>query len=467
MASAVRASLSDRAAVAMVSPYAAHPSIDSPHPQADPAPMIRHLVAAMAAFALVSCTAEPAEDLDAIARDYLLLQLTIGEKEEGYIDAYYGPPEIQAQAKAEAPANDLAKLAERAAALRERLSATAPEAGTIEAQRARFLDAQLVAAQTRLRMLQGDELSFEDEAEGLFGVRPELPELASFDPLIARIDALVPGEGLLWQRIDEFNSRFDIPAGKLEPVMDAAIAECRRRTLAHFALPEGERFDLALVTDKPWSGYNWYQGGYHSKIEINTDLPVRLDRPIDLGCHEGYPGHHVYNALIEQDLVEKRGWLEFTVYPLYSPQSLIAEGSANYGIELAFPGDEALAFARTVLAPLAGLPDRDIDRFLELDELTGRLIAARYSIAAQFLAGAIDEREAVALIQRYQLSSPERAAQSLDFIKTYRSYIINYGLGKDMVQQAVEAAGASPEARWARMREILSTPTLPDDLLPG
>ena len=118
-------------------------------------------------------------------------------------------------------------------------------------RRVRFLDAQLVAAQTRLRMMRGENLPFVDEAEGLFGVRPETPDLATFDPLIARIGALVPGEGPLWQRIDAFNNRFNIPADRLKPVMDAAIAECRKRTLAHYTLPEGERFDLALVTDKP------------------------------------------------------------------------------------------------------------------------------------------------------------------------------------------------------------------------
>ena len=432
--------------------------------------MIRYLVAALAAFALAACSeaSQPTEDLDAVARDYLLLQLTIGEKEEGYIDAYYGPPEIQAQAKEEAAANDLPELSQRVFSLQQRITnALVTIEDPLELRRARFLGAQLTAAQTRLRMLQGEKLSFQDEAEGLFGVRPELPELASFDPLLARIDALVPGEGPLWQRIDAFKSRFDVPTGKLEAVMDAGIAECRRRTLAHYTLPEGERFDLALVTDKPWSGYNYYQGDYHSKIEINTDLPVRLDRAIDLGCHEGYPGHHVYNVLMEQELVEKRGWLEYTVYPLYSPQSLIAEGSANYGIKLAFPGDEALAFNRTVLAPLAGLPGDDVARYLELSALTDQLGAARYTIAAQFLSGAIDEAAAKALIQRYQLSSPERAEQSLDFIETYRSYVINYGLGEDMVKRAVEAAGPSPSARWARMREILSTPTLPGDLLPG
>ena len=134
-----------------------------------------------------------------------------------------------------------------------------------------------------------------------------------------------------------------IPPDRLDAVFQAAIAECRRRTPGHLTLPPGERFTVDYVTDKPWSGYNWYQGGFASLIEVNTDLPVYIDRAIDLACHEGYPGHHVYNALLEQHLVEQRGWVEFSVYPLFSPQSLIAEGTANYGIEVAFSDAERRA----------------------------------------------------------------------------------------------------------------------------
>ena len=120
--------------------------------------------------------------------------------------------------------------------------------------------------------------------------------------------------------------------------MDAAIAGCKARTAQHIRLPKGERFDLAFVTGKTWGGYNYYQGHYVSRIEVNTDLPIRISRAVDLGCHEGYPGHHVLNSLLEQKLTRGRGWVEFSVYPLFSPQSLIAEGSANYGADLAFPG---------------------------------------------------------------------------------------------------------------------------------
>ena len=146
-----------------------------------------------------------------------------------------------------------------------------------------------------------------------------------------------------------------IPRDRLGRVFELAIAECRRRTLQHVELPAAESFTVEYVTGKSWSGYNWYHGNYRSLIQVNTDLPIFIDRAIDLACHEGYPGHHVYNALLEKNLMRDRGWSEFSVYALFSPQSLIAEGTANYGIEVAFSDDERRAFERDVLFPAAGL----------------------------------------------------------------------------------------------------------------
>jgi hypothetical protein len=430
----------------------------------------RGLLGLLAILLVAACGSGPeasGDTLDAAARDYVQLSLTIGEKEEGYIDAYYGPPEIKAAAEAEAPGLSLDELAARTDALAARVEALGGEASGIDARRARFLAAQLTAARTRLRMLSGETLSFGDEALGLFGVRPEIRPLASFDPVLARIETLLPGDGALSDRVDAFQNRFTIPADRLKPVFDAAIAECKRRTLEHIALPENEAFDMAFVTDKSWSGYNYYLGGSKSRIEINTDLPIRIGRAVDLGCHEGYPGHHVLNVLLEQRLVEERGWIEYSVYPLYSPQSLIAEGSANYGIDLAFPGPERLAYETRALYPLAGLSTADAARYAALQDATEALGPARFTIARELLEGRIDEAEAVRLIQRYQLVSEERARQSVEFTKQYRSYVINYGLGLDMVRADVEAAGATPAARWKRMQQLLSEPTLPSDLKGG
>ncbi|MEA3066402.1 MAG: hypothetical protein QOJ27_2863, partial [Sphingomonadales bacterium] len=360
-------------------------------------------------------TRPPSESLDAIARDYVKLQLAIGEKEEGYIDAYYGPPEWQAEAKA-AP-QSLPGLAARAGVLSVRLhSLDDARLEPMEVRRRDFLLAQLRAAATRLDMMQGRKLAFADEAEGLFAVRPELQPLSAYDRVLARIEGLVPGTGPLADRVDAFQERFTIPRDRLEPVMRAAIAECRRRTIEHIALPANERFTLEFVTGKSWGGYNWYKGDSNSLIQVNTDLPIRIGRAVDLGCHEGYPGHHVYNALLEEKLARGLGWVEFTIYPLYSPQSFIAEGSANYGIELAFPGDEQLAFETRVLYPLAGLPTAQAAQYLALARATRDLAGARFTIAADYLDGRIGRAQAIALTRKSQLVSPARAEKSIAFV---------------------------------------------------
>ena len=428
--------------------------------------MIRHVLAALAACLLFAAApAEARSPLDPLAEQYVKLSLAIGEKEDGYIDAFYGPAEWQAQAKA--TPRELPSLQAEVASLALAVKRIKPGWLVADEQRRRaFLLAQLKAAETRLRMMSGEKLSFEDEAEGLFGVRPVLKPLSSYDPVLKEIEALVPGEGPLWQRVDAFNDRFIIPADRLKPVMDAAIAECRKRTMAHIALPADEKFRLEFVTGKSWSGYNWYKGNATSLIQINTDLPVRLSRAVDLGCHEGYPGHHVLNMLLEERLSKGKGWVEFTVYPLYSPQSLIAEGSANYGIELAFPGDERRAFEVGTLYPLAGLDSKDAARYDALLEAQKALAGARFTIASEYLSGRITKDEAIALTQRYGLVSAKRAAQTVAFSEQYRSYVINYGLGLDMVRAYVEGAGPDQAARWKAMEWVIGGPTLPSDLLP-
>jgi hypothetical protein len=400
--------------------------------------------------------------LNQVALQYVRLALEVGEHEPGYIDAYFGAPEILAAAKANK--RDLPTLARDTRALRAQLATLQEQASGEERRRADFLASQLAAVATRLRMLQGEKLSFVEEAEGLYGVRPELKPLASFEPVLARIDALVPGPGPLWERVDAFQNRFVIPNDRLERVMLAATAECRSRTAHHIAPPEGERFTLSLVTDKPWSGYNWFQGGSKSLIEINTDLPVRLSRAVDLGCHEGYPGHHLMHSLQEARLARGRGWLEFTVFPLFAPTALVAEGTANHGIDMAFPTRaERLTFERDVLAPLAGLPAGDIERYLDLLDALKGLAGARFTIAADYLDGRISRAEAVALTQRYELLSPARAEQRIAFAEKYRSYVINYGLGQDMAKATVDRAGADAEARWALFERLIAEPTTPAD----
>lgn len=401
------------------------------------------------------------DTMDAIARDYVTVNLEIGTHEDGYIDAYYGPPELR-EAAEQSPGGKL-ELRGAVAALQTRVRAQANSALGVDARRAQFLLAQLRAADTRLAMMMGEKFKFADEAERLFGVRPQLKPLSAYDAGLAEIAKLLPGDGPLAARVDATLDRFTIPKDKLLPVFNAAIATCRARTAKHLAMPQGENFKLEFVTGKSWSGYNYYQGNFQSLIQINTDFPIRLSRAVDLGCHEGYPGHHALNFLLEQRLTRGRDWIEFSVYPLYSPQSLIAEGTANYGIEMAFPGRFKQIYEREILMPMAGIVRPVDDSYWRLTDAIKAVSGARLTIAQMYLDGEIDRAKAVELTQQYLLMSPARAEQSVKFTENYRSYVINYGLGEAMVKADVEREEGT-YARWRRFEALISEPTLPGDL---
>lgn len=409
--------------------------------------------------------AAPAMSIADISDAYIRLTLEAGTHEAEYVDAYYGPAVLQAAAKANP--RSLVQLIAEARTLTAAIDAALPSI-TVDSDRRRAvaLRGMLIAADTRLQMLQGRKFAFNDEARGQFATVPDLKPLAHFDAILANLETLIPGNGPLAARVDAFNERYVIPKDRLQPVFDAAIAECKRRTAQFIQLPVGETFVMEFVTGKPWSGYNYYKGNYKSLIQINTDLPIRISRAVDLGCHEGYPGHHVLNLMVEEQMARKNGWKEYEVNPLYSPTSVLSEGSANYGIDLAFPAAERLAFERDILYPIAGLDRNSAEAFWKMQQMTEALSGARLTIAKMYLDGEITRPQALALTQKYLLLSPARAEQSVKFTDHYRSYVINYGWGKDLVRAYIERGNPDTTERWRRMEKILSEPTVPADLLP-
>jgi len=260
-------------------------------------------------------------DLDSLAQEYLFLELSMGLHDKAHVDAYFGPEDIRESAnEAQLSINEVEA---RSAAMNTELlrAKAAAESDAMRSARIDGLTGRLAALGTRIALNRGQTLTFDEESRRLFGTTAAAHDAAYFRVILGDIDTLVGGEGELSVRVNEFQNQFVIPPERLGEVFDAAIAECRRRTLLYIDLPENESFSLEYVNDKPWSGYNWYQGDSQSLIQINTDLPIFISRAVDLGCHEGYPGHHTFNALLEKNLVQDRGWLEFSLYPLFSPQS--------------------------------------------------------------------------------------------------------------------------------------------------
>lgn len=423
---------------------------------------MRVMFALLFALAVSACQPKPEPDIDPLAERYVRLALEIGTHEEGYIDAYYGPPEWKTEA--EAHPRSTAELKTAVDALIAELQTARRDLRNPEiTRRAATLAQYISSARFRLDMIDGARVPFVEEAEKLFGVRPTLRPLTEYDAVLARIDALAPGRGALADRVEAFRNRYIIPADRMQVVFDRAIAECRRRSIAHIPLPQNESFTLEFVTDKSWGGYNYYQGQNRSLIQVNTDFPSAIDRAVDLGCHEGYPGHHVQGIYAEK-LYRENGWVEYSVAPLFSPQGPLNEGAGNYGVDLAFPGDERLAFDRDVLYPLAGLDPATAGARDAFNHAMSELAGARLTIAQMYLDGEVTRDRAIELAQKYQLLTRERAEQSIRFAEQYRSYVINYSTGQDLVRAFVERAGADQDARWRAYQSILTQPTLPSDL---
>jgi len=395
----------------------------------------------------------PAFALDKQAETYVKLALELGEYDQDYVDAYLGPGEWAVAAKENLRSRE--DLAQAISGLLSELKELSPtEVEVIFRHKALLRNVQ--AMDTRIRMAMGETFSFNEEARLIYDATLPVYSFSEFDQALSEIAELIPGEGDLAERVDAFRNTLVIPNDRLEAVINRAIEECKQRTAKYITLPATEHFTLEYVNDKSWSGYNWYQGENESLMQINLDFPVKIDRAIGLGCHEGYPGHHVWNVLVENRLLKENGWIEFSIFPLFSPQALIGEGSANYGVKLAFPGNEKIEFERDVLFPLAGLDPEKAAMLDKLNRLTERLGHASNATARLYLDGKISREEAIEQRRKYALTSRERAEQSVRFIEQYRSYVLNYNLGKDIVTEYIERQGSDPDSRWAAFERMLT-----------
>lgn len=433
-----------------------------------------------AAISLYACNSgdkkiatDQTTELNKLAEKYVRLGLSIGKHDGDFVDAYYGPDSLKplpgmdttVSAKDFSSATFLKEAEELKTAISKIANDTKND--TLR-NRANWIVDQLTAFSRRIKIFAGESKPFDEESKELFGVAAPTYNEDHYKQLIAQLNSSLPGKGTIQDRFQALANRFVIPKDKIDTVFRIAIAEARKRTIAHYPLPEGENFVMEYVTNKPWSGYNWYKGKYQSQIQINTDLPIMIDRAIDLACHEGYPGHHVYNMLLEKNLYNEKGWVEISLYPLFSPQSLIAEGSANYGIQVAFPGNEAEEFTRNILLPVAGLDTAGIGAYFKSLALKVKLNYARNEAARGLINNTMSEADAMHWLKEYALFSEEGAKKSISFIKKYRSYVINYNYGQDMVKRYIESKGGTEQntaKRWELFGWLLSNQVATPDLL--
>ncbi|AWZ24187.1 DUF885 domain-containing protein [Rhodococcus pyridinivorans] len=392
---------------------------------------------------------------DDFVNEYLLLGLAFDRLEDGYVDAYTGDPALRRKVE-NAPTPDPRDLSHTARRLRDEIPGAA-----LSDERTRFLDVHLRALDCSARKFAGEEIGFVDEVEAYFDVRIAPGDEDTYRDAHRRLDALLPGTGSLTERMQAHRKSDVIPADRLAECVDAFSSALREKVRAVYPLPDTERVEYEIVGDKPWSGFNYYLGDYRSRVAINSDLEQTMAHLPRLIAHEAYPGHHTEHCRKEAGLVAG-GQAEQTLFLVNTPQCLMAEGLADLALE-AIVGPGWGEWAQDIYADLGLRFDGELAE--QLSEASEQLLSVRQDAALLLHDRGRSHDEVVEFLQRWSLSSPERARQSLRFLSSplWRAYISTYVEGYRLLGSWLGQVPAGAE-RADRFRRLLDEPLVPSSL---
>jgi len=224
---------------------------------------------------------------------------------------------------------------------------------------------------------------------------------------------------------------------------------------------------VGLVRNQPWAAYSWYDGGLHSRIDINIDLPARLPNLAQIVAHETYPGHHLEHAWKEADLVE-RGRVECSAMLINTPECFISEGLADVGFDFVSPPADRAALLDEVFE-LAEVPVADdAARRREAAEIAAALIrprntlrASRVNAALMLHADGIARDEVLEYLMRAGRYPPNVAEKRLEFLEhpLWRTYVFVYSEGDALLRQWLDAVpDMDRPGRFARLLHEQLTP---------
>jgi len=396
-------------------------------------------------------------DLVSVVESYLELGLRLGRHVDGFVDAYYGPAALADRVAAEPvrPPGELAAAAARLVAdLDAGMGADGPDA--LGPDRRRWLRAQVAGLHTSARKLAGEAIGYLDEVESCYGVRPAPVPEDRFAAAHEALDEVLPGSGPLRDRYIAWREAHAIPRETLEAAIRSLADDLRERTDRLFGLPEGEHVEWIFETNKPWSGFNYYEGGLRSRVALNLDLPVLSLSLGHIVAHESYPGHHTEHSRKEVGLVRRRRVLEETIFLVGTPQCTVAEGLADLAVEVAFgPHPEPIVAGH--LRPLGIRYDAEVAA--RVAQATEDLGWARSNAAIALHDGGTDVDDVVAYLERWSLLPRERAAKAVSFMTdpTWRAYGHCYTEGLRLCRGWV--GGDAP-----RFEQLVTDQFLPADL---
>lgn len=370
----------------------------------------------------------PEAQLDALAEDFVLLATATAAIDADYVDNYFGPSSLDSRGKRSFP--ELTEMISQAEALAQNLAAL--QAPQLNPRKENLLDKVSRLEELLSIVSAAHKPSFNEELQRLYGITLDstpIDQQANLDAL----QELLPGRGTLAFRVAAFRNRFVIPADKRKAVFEAALAECKRRTLQHWDLGVNEQLTLEWTRDVP-AAWHHYLGEGQSLLQVNDLSVAFLDNAIDIACHEGYPGHHAQYVLMDQKSELK---VEDSVTLLRSTEAVVLEGAANFGVDLAFTPEEKLAFERDVLAPIAGITLPDASQYLAFGQLMDEFVTAIPPIVQEYYDGLISFNEGTFRLEKDAMVSSSSAL--LEYIDAFGTYSIGYSYAEAQIRKAASA----------------------------
>jgi len=371
------------------------------------------------------------QDIGQLSEDYLRLALAIDEHLPGYVDSYFGPDELKTQTKKDGKL-PLQNLTERTDQLASDVAKS-----DMDIQRKDFLTKQVSAMQMSLRLLEGEIVSLAEEVHALYDVQPDWKDEMIVEEGHKELDFLLPPGNSLPERMQEWNRSLEIPIEKVKELVPIIIKRLKELTHQKFDLPENESFALEFVSGQPWGAYNWYLGGFQSRIDLNTDLPTHVNGLAGLLAHEGYPGHHTELSIKEEKLVRQKQYYELTINLINSPSCVVAEGIATTALRTILTDDELEDWYREEILPLAGMTHIDAKRLMDVGNARMKMFGIVGNAAFMMYDQNKSEDEISLYLQKYNLTTKKQAQQNIKFISNplYRSYIFTYHVGRDLLEE--------------------------------
>lgn len=398
-------------------------------------------------------------DLNESAKELVTITLKLGELDPDLVDSYIGLQKLDSneEIRLELIEKDLKNLFYD-------INKTKPD-NDISLLRKNYQLAILNSLKYRIKFLKGDKVEFLKECEKIYQYKPSLRPISYYDSLLVELDSLIPGEGNLIDRYSKYRHKFIVKNDHLDGSFRKALDYAALKTKEYIEMPIEEGVTIEYMEGAPWSAYNWYKGNYNSLIQVNKSVDIHFEKILDLAAHESYPGHHVYYTKREKNFYKDSGFVEFSIYPLYSPVSFLAEGTAEYGIDLVFPENEKIDYIYNNLVNDEEVSKDDLKKYISILDIFEKLDEVIINISQKYLDGEIIIEEAVRMLRKYGLESEISAIRRMNFVRRYRSYIINYTLGKRFVKNYIEKHADNEESKWDIYKDLIEKPYLPNDLI--